>query len=391
MDAVKTVRPRIDVLFGFAYLPDVRVRRTTQTLAKAGYRVRIFAWDRSGTLAKSELDGRVHVRRIHVASRSGRGWTQLLFLAQAVARYVPYIVRRPPDVLHAVDLPMLVAAIIIAPLTRKRPVIVFDAFEIYAVMESHKYPRWLLGLLHLAERVLPRFADLVITAGESRRRYFEDRGISSVAVPNWVAPPTRSIDRVRARRHLNLPPDAVVVLYAGGLDPSRDLVSLVEHARRYPSHIALIAGQGEQEPSLREAAELLPNLRLLGWLPDPSLALAAADAMYYSLVPSHPYAEFAAPNNLYTAISHAVPLVYRAHGEIDLVARNHYIGAAFHDAATLDAAIAQVTDPETNAKIREGLRRLRRHYSPDVAAARLLVAYRGVVDRVRRSESTNGV
>jgi glycosyltransferase involved in cell wall biosynthesis len=367
--------PRVDVLFGFAYDPDVRVRRISQALAGAGYDVRIFAWDRDQRLPEREHDGRVEVRRVHLASYRGRGWSQLFYLARAVARYVPDILRRPPDILHAVDLPMLLAAILIAPLTGRRPLIVYDAFEIYAIMESHKYPRWVLRAIAVAERLLPRYADLVITPGEGRQRYFAERGIRSVVVPNWIDPAPPGKSHEDARRALEIPPEALTILYAGGLDPSRDLASLVRHARRHPAHTVLVAGNGEQAPSLSEQAATIPNLRLLGWLADPSEPLAAADMLYYSLLPDHPYATFAAPNNLYTAIAYAIPLVHRMQGEVSVLAERHPIGASFNDDGTLDAAIAELAEPGANAHVRHELRRLQRHYRWSKARARLLAAY----------------
>ena len=378
------------MLFGFAYDPDVRVRRISQALAAAGYEVRIFGWDRDQRLPKREHDGHVEVRRVHLASHRGRGWTQLLYLMRAVSRYVPDILRRRPDILHAIDLPMLLAAILIAPMTGRRPLIVYDAFEIYAVMESHKYPRWLLRSIALAERLLPRFADLVITPGEGRQHYFAERGIDSVVVPNWIDPPPPGTSREEARRSLDVPPDAVTILYAGGLDPSRDLGSLVRHARRHPTHIVLIAGNGEQARSLGQHAATIPNLRLLGWLVDPSVPLAAADMLYYSLLPEHPYAPFAAPNNLYTAIAHAIPLVHRMQGEVRLLAERHLIGAAFNDDETLDAAIAELAKPAANARVRGELRRLQRRYRWSAARDRLLDAYPKPPRTMINRASTNG-
>jgi glycosyltransferase involved in cell wall biosynthesis len=380
----------VDILFGFAYNPDVRVRRISQALAGAGYRVRILAWDRSELLPERDTDAPVEVLRVHVASHQGRGWTQLFYLATAVAKYVPHILRRRPDVLHAIDLPMLLAALLIAPLTRRRPRIVYDAFEIYQIMESHKYPGWLLRVIGVMERLLPRFADLVITPGIGRHAYFADRGIESVVVSNWVNPPATTTPRADARRALGLDDDDLVVLYAGGLDPSRDLASLVAHAERTPEHVVLIAGQGEQEPELRRRAKGLPNLRILGWFPDPSLPLAASDMLYYSLVPTHPYAAHAAPNNLYTAIAHALPLVYRPQGELAVIGAAHRIGEQFHDAPSLDRAISRLGDPSTNAAVRDELRSLRETYAWDAAARVLLEAYPRPPAVTTSSESTNG-
>ena len=198
------VAPRVDMLFGSAHRPDVRVRRVSQALASAGYEVRILAWDRNERLPRVDADGPVQVRRVHVASYHDRGWSQVFFLTRAVARYIPHILRRPPDIVHAIDLPMLLAAIVLAPLTGRRPRIVYDAFEIYAILEAHKYPRWVLRTIAAAESLLPRFADLVITPGEGRRRYFAHRGIPSVVVPNWVDAPKGELDRTEARSALRL-------------------------------------------------------------------------------------------------------------------------------------------------------------------------------------------
>lgn len=389
-DAVGKRIPRVDMLFGSAHGPDVRVRRISQALAGAGYSIRVLAWDRAERLPKVDQEGAVQVRRVHVASYHDRGWSQVFFLSRAVVRYIPHILRRPPDILHAIDLPMLLVAILFAPLTGHRPRIVYDAFEIYAILESHKYPRWLLRLIEVAEWLLPRFADLVITPGEGRQRYFARRGIPSVVIPNWVDAPARELSRSEARSALGLPADGVVVVYAGGLDRSRDLATLVGHARRHPEHCVLIAGRGDQEASLRRQAERIPNLRVLGWLPDPSVVLAAADVMYYSLKADHPYAAYAAPNNLYVAVAHAIPLVHRAQGEIRELAERHEIGAAFIDDASLDLAIAQLAEPETNVRIRNELRRLQGDFLWSSARARLLEAYPMPPRMTTTSASTNG-
>jgi hypothetical protein len=142
--------------------------------------------------------------------------------------------------------------------------------------------------------------------------------------------------------------------------------------------------------TLRRQAERIPNLHVLGWLPDPSVALAAADLLYYSLNPDHPYAAYAAPNNLYVAVAYAIPLIHRAQGEIRVLAERHPIGASFEDDVTLDAAIAQMAEPTTNARVRAELRRLQRNYLWSTARARLLDAYPRPPRITTSSDRTNG-
>ena len=108
---------------------------------------------------------------------------------------------------------------------------------------------------------------------------------------------------------------------------------------------------------------------------DPTNLIVAADGLYYALKPDHPYSRHPAPNNLYQAIALAAPLVYREQGELALVAAAHRIGAPFHDAASLDAAIDSLRDPATNAAIRTELAGVQGRYRWSAAAGRLVDAY----------------
>jgi hypothetical protein len=375
------------------YEPDVRLRKTTQSLATAGFDVRILAWDRAGSLPKHEREGPVAIERIRVRSRRGRGLTQLLFLAIVGVAMARRLRRHRPDVVHAVDLPMLLIAVLARPFVG-RPKIVYDAFEIYSLMVAHRFPRPILAALGFLERQLPRSADLVITAGASRTRWFERLGVRSLAVPNWPEAAAgvstvpagdvegdddpdgdRAVARLAARRDLGVGPDSFCLAYTGALLASRDLESLLRFAHRHHDDTVLIAGLGDRGGWLGEAAKDMPNVRLLGWLPDPSGVLSAADAIYYALHTDHPYAAYAAPNNLYVAIAHAVPLVYRAQGELADVGNEHEIGRAFTDDASLDVAVAELRDPEVAARIRAALLNLRRAYTWEAAVSPLLAAY----------------
>jgi hypothetical protein len=354
----------VEVLLAKAYDPDVRVRRTVSALVAAGFEVRVLAWDRTGRHLKMQDDRGALIQRIRVRSRASRGWTQVFYLARVALRMLPLLRERRPTVLHAVNLPMLAVAIAVAPLLgQRRPMIVYDAFEIHALMGIDRYPRWLTALIALIERTLPRFADLVITPGDDRRRYFQSLGIKSVAVANWIDPPANPPDRAAARASLGIAPDQFCVAYVGGIIGSRDLAPLLEHARRRPADVVLIAGTGDAVEELAVSADGLPNVRVLGWQPDPGPTLSAADALYYALKPDHPYARHAAPNNLYQAIARAIPLLYRAQGELEVVGRKHRIGIPFVDQASLESAIDTLRDEAANEAIRAELTSLQTRFS----------------------------
>lgn len=365
---------RVDLLLAVGYDPDPRVRRLTQALAAKGYEIRVLAWDRDGSRAAHEHDGPVAIERVHVKSGWSRGLIQIFFLASVAFRYLRRVRRRRPDVLHAVDLPMLTIALLIAPFAG-RPRIVYEAFEVYGVMVSRRLPSPAVRLIRYLERRLPLRADLVLTPGEARQQLFAERGIPSVCIPNWIDPPDDPTPRAQARADFSIPADRFVILYTGSVHASRDLDGLLRHAARRPEDLVLIAGQGDDEARLRREASKLANVRILGWLPNPEPLLAAVDAVYYSLRPDHPYASLAAPNNLYQSIAHGVPLVYRPQGELALVGGRHLIGITFDDDESLDAAFDELRDPARNAEIRDSLRGLQERYRWSSAAETLLRVY----------------
>ena len=145
--ADKAAPLRIDLLLAKSYDPDPRVRRTAKALIEAGHDVRVVAWDRTGRRPIEEDDAGIPIRRIHVRSRASRGWTQAFFLFVVALRLLPVVRRRRPDVLHAVNLPMLAVALGLAPFVGRRPRIVYDAFEIHSLMGAHRYPDWLVTVI----------------------------------------------------------------------------------------------------------------------------------------------------------------------------------------------------------------------------------------------------
>jgi glycosyltransferase involved in cell wall biosynthesis len=366
--------PRVDVLLGVGYDPDPRVRRETQALADAGFEIRVLAWDRDGTRHVAEHDQKVLIERVHVKSGWSRGLVQVFFLTSVALRFLRRVRRRRPEVLHAVDLPMLAIALAIAPFAG-RPTIVYEAFEVYGVMVSHRLPAPVVRLIRFLERTLPQRASLVITPGEIRQQYFAARGIESVCVPNWIERPSGTVAREEARASLGVEPERFTILYAGSLHATRDVDALLRHAARRAADLVLVAGQGDDEQRLRTEAASLGNVRFLGWLADPAPVLAAADAVFYSLRADHPYAAMAAPNTLYQAIAYALPLVYRRQGELGIVGDRETIGEVFEDDASLDAALDRLRDPARNAEIRASLVRLQERYRWPLAARRLVDAY----------------
>ena len=105
-------------------------------------------------------------------------------------------------------------------------------------------------------------------------------------------------DRVRFRRELGLPTDALILLFAGRLVPEKNPVFAVdvfaELARREPRTFAVFAGAGSLEEAVRARAKALgvtEGLRMLGWRSDLPEIMRSAD-WFILPRPEHPMEGF---------------------------------------------------------------------------------------------------
>lgn len=133
------------------------------------------------------------------------------------------------------------------------------------------------------ERTLARPTDRLVAVGEKVRDELLAAGIGTrdryVVIPPAVriaAPP----DRADARRRLDVPGDAPVVVFIGRLTavkrPDRFAAVVAELSRRLPDLVALVAGDGPAADGLIGGG---PALRRLGWRADVETVLAAADVV----------------------------------------------------------------------------------------------------------------
>jgi glycosyltransferase involved in cell wall biosynthesis len=103
-------------------------------------------------------------------------------------------------------------------------------------------------------------------------------------VPAAKFPLTDSARRAAARAAFALDGDARAVVYVGALSPEKNVAGAIRAID--PDTTLLIAGDGPNRPELEAlATEIAPGrVRFLGTLADPSLLLAAVDAL---VLPSH--------------------------------------------------------------------------------------------------------
>ncbi len=154
------------------YDPDPRVQKQAATLAAAGHRVRVFAYDRAhdGGAAEEERQG-VRIHRLRLKPRRYGVSAGTLLGLREFRRAVSRILKAdPPDVLHCHD--QDTCALGLSFKLRRRTRFVFDAHDFYWTFLTRggadaAWRRGAAGVLKAWHRMYARAADLLITVTDS--------------------------------------------------------------------------------------------------------------------------------------------------------------------------------------------------------------------------------
>jgi len=381
---------------------DARVLKESAALAASGYAVTVVAVVEDGAPDRERRNG-VEFRRVPNRLSGVTGRLGLPGLAPGLpweaARFLGYWSRAfrvglalRPDVVHAHDLDTLPAAWAVARATGAR--LVYDAHELYcetSSMPPGQRPLWRA----LEARLAPR-CDAIVTvspsiAAELARRY-------GVAEPTIVlnCPPRRAAATSRRLRDaLSLPDGVRIVLYQGGLTPTRGLPELVRAAGALREDAVLVVmGWGPLEPELRRLARdegldgrvrFLPPVSqevLLDWT-------ASADVGVIPFQAASLNNTYACPNKLFEYLQAGLPVAASDLPELARVVRGEGVGVTFDPTspAAIAAAVDRLLGCADSADLRERVDLARARYCWEEEAETLLGVYAGLRAAPGRSAS----
>lgn len=250
--------------------------------------------------ARVEERGGVRVCRAphYVPSAAGLGARARIrletsFTLSAVRFWLPWLFsREKPDVVIAVMPPMQVGVwpLLYGWLRRVPWVLHVQDLQVDAALRLGMLKGRGIGrLLYAVEAFLLRHATRASTITEAMRRRLVEKGVAEQDVwlfPNWsdIRAIHPSVRDNPFRRSLGLPPDAIVVLYAGNMGNKQGLEVVLDAAAAcadMPRLQFVLVGDGAARPELerRAAALALRNLRFLPIQPVERLndMLAAGD------------------------------------------------------------------------------------------------------------------
>ncbi len=221
---------------------------------------------------------------------------------------------RRADIIHCQEHQPLFIAWILARLFRAK--LIYDAHENTSLNRAGVGLKGKLAI-RAEHFFLPR-VDVVITVGERLARFLRDRGARQVViVGNWKRISDYAVDSniiAEMRDKLGIPEGTLVVSYIGALDPTRDILPLVEAVSKMPDVHLIIAGRGSLADQIAEVASRNPNIHWLGWLSLDQVPLYTqlSGVIFCCINPGLQQSEFVAPNKLFDAFVAGKAVIARA-------------------------------------------------------------------------------
>lgn len=339
----KGSRPRrIVMLLSNPATFDQRPLKEAHFLARAGTPVTILAWDRElEAPTDSAFEDGLVIKRMRL--RAGHG-TPFFTVPKLMIFYLwclAHLLTSQTDAIHCHDVDTLPAGFAARAIKFNAPRLVYD---------MHDLPEAFLRFFPLTRVTQTVFlasakktADAIVVVNERFVTYLGRLGFEeSKLVVVMNAPPIESGRRTHPRgRKFN-------VLYYGWLGEERGVKLLVEAVEGLDGVTLTLAGRGELEGLVRQAAVRNPSIRYLGWLKMKDLepVIASADLIPSLYEPKTRNATIATPGKLLTAMSLSIPsLVPAGTYQAEIVERHHCgLVVDWKDAADVRRAIQQLAE-----------------------------------------------
>lgn len=355
------------------YAPDLRVQKEITTLNQSGFGIDLFCWDREGKLKSKELSYNFNIFRITTIAKRQMGYGQIVNLLKFYYSLYKTVVNngKQYSAIHAHDFRMLFIAIILR--FRLKIPLVYDAHEIFSLMESHKFSRIVLSIIAKLEIILVnKFVDKFITVSKQRKKaYWKKKGIKQKIhiVGNWYNPVSTFtlMDKKEIKSKLGIPDGKPIMAYLGSVHPGRDIESFCKYLEKDSSIHGIIAGNGSEEAieQLKKYSRLNDNISYLGFITDTDSIYQISDILVYLVDSKHNYSHWIAPNNLFIAIAYRKPLIAIDRGEVSEIFSDYSIGSLVSDYSfnSLKEGVDNILKLDNLREIDENLKLCQKDYT----------------------------
>ena len=308
---------------------DSRVLKESRSLLESGLFSRLEVCGFDEVDSESELEDGRRIRLIALRSRA----LPKDLLSQSVkylewhARVVNLYRKETIGVIHCHDLEPLAIGAHLKQLTGAR--LVYDAHELES--ECHGSRVFRKRLDAWMERRLIPFVDSMITVSPSILKWYEERfpRVSFHLVRNIPELPGDPEPLRPLRKSLEVPEDALLFLYIGGLTGGRGIETVLKAFQdsRIKHHLAFI-GSGALAALVQESSRSCPRIHLLERVsPDEILSYVAGADVGLCLIEdtclSH---RFCLPNKLFETLLAGIPVLASDLPDQAAIIRKHNAG-----------------------------------------------------------------
>lgn len=319
--------PRRVAVVAYAEYPwDPRVRREAETLVEDGYLVHIIALRPRAGASSPHFSG-VHLHEVPVEIRRGGkiryAYQYAMFLLLSTVLLLRLQLGSRFDLVHVHSLPDF-QVFCALPLKLWRVPVLLDLHEAMPEIVAARFrnsPKALLPrVAAFLEQLSSRFADHVVVANDGIRAAVVSRGMQEArltTVYNASDIPVRSPAPEEIRRQLGLPEGRLLV-HAGGINPERDLETLLLAVARLPADLdvyLILAGDGEPEyiDGLRRVAahcQVADRVQFVGKLTrEEAMGLMALSEVGVITLQENPLTQLAWPTRIVEYANLRKPLV----------------------------------------------------------------------------------
>ena len=320
---------------------DQRPLKEAHCLARAGWDVTILAWDRElETAGDSSYDDGLVIKRMRLGAGHGTPVLTVPKLFIFYAWCLAHLLTSRVAAIHCHDVDTLPVGYAAKALKFNRPRLVYDMHDLPEAFLRF-FP--LVGLTSsVAMSTARSAANAILVVNEKFVSYLGKVGFNvSRLVVVMNAPPLSTGRKEKTRgKEFN-------ILYYGWLGEERGVKLLLEAVQGLDGVRLTLAGRGELEGLVRQAASKSDAVRFLGWLKMEALdpEIRRADLIPSLYEPRTRNALMATPGKLLTAMSLAIPTLVPAGTYQAEIVQRHQCGI-----------VVEWKDP---GDVREAVRRLR--------------------------------
>lgn len=320
------------------FKPDARVQKEIDTLVKLGYSVDLYCWDQDGDLPERENKPNFNIIRLRIIAEKQQGLKKIKDLFKFYSKAFNRIDKHKKyDYIYIHDFLLLPFGVFLKFKLKLR--FIYDAHEIYHLMEWEKYNLFIRFLISTTEKFFSKFTDAFIVVNKKRKDYYLKIYKKEInIIGNWYDPYEGEL--VEVKKMFNIPSNDIVVGYFGVLNfNERPIDTFINEMMKFPNIHFIIAGFGKDENEILTLEKKYERLHYLGWQKNVRKYMKDVSYILYYMNDERKYFEYTAPNTLYLSISHGIPIITNVPGESEELIRNNNVGYFIENAENIDTKI----------------------------------------------------